>query len=537
MTARLGALVLCFVVAAAADNYPRQPGVDVQHYVFRVTLNDDNDEIEGETTVTLRFVRDSVAEFALDLASPAGGKGMSVASVTSGGAPVKFAHQENRLTIVPAAATKAGELRSFTVKYRGIPAGGLHMAKNIHGERTFFSSNWPDLARQWLPTVDHPYDKATSEFIVTAPAKYQVVANGALVEEVDLGDGRRRTHWKESVPIATWLDQIGVAQFSSRHYGRAAGVPLQTWVFPEEREAGIATFDEPTRQAIEFFSDRIGPYPYEKLAAVQAAGMGGGMEVASAIFYGEKSVTGQPAFGLVAHETAHQWFGDSVTERDWDDVWLSEGFATYFALLAVEHYQGREAFVAGLKRSRDTIFKTEERLPGVAVVQDRPWKGIPNGIVYQKGGWALHMLRGQIGTAKFWEGIREYYRRYRDANASTDEFRKVMEEVAGADLGWFFRQWLYRAGSPVLEGGWHYDPEAKKIAIDLRQLQAGDPYRLPLEVGVAIRGEAPKIERIEMTAPRQRFEIPAAAEPSSVELDPNTWLLLETKGPDAFSRR
>ena len=133
--------------------------------------------------------------------------------------------------------------------------------KNKFGDRCFFSVNWPDLARQWLPTIDHPYDKATSEFIVTAPAKYQVVANGLLYEQIDLGDGRRTTHWKQSVPIATWLDDIGVAQFASRHFGKAAGVPLETWLFPQDREAGIVSLEEPTRQAIEFYQRSCWPVP------------------------------------------------------------------------------------------------------------------------------------------------------------------------------------------------------------------------------------------------------------------------------------
>jgi aminopeptidase N len=327
------------------------------------------------------------------------------------------------------------------------------------------------------------------------------------------------THWKQSVPIPTWLDQIGVAQFASRHFGRAAGVPLQSWTFPRDRDAGIASLEEPTRKAIEFFNDHVGPYPYEKLAGVEVAGMGGGMEVASAIFYGERAITGKPAFSLVAHETAHQWFGDSVTEKDWDDVWLSEGFATYFQMLATEHYDGRDALMAQLKSSRGRIAKAQEELPGVAVVQDRPWKGIPNQIVYQKGGWVLHVLRGQVGTEKFWAGIREYYRRFRDGNASTADFRNVMEEVSGSDLGWFFRQWIYRAGTPVVNGTWHYDGAAKRIELDLTQTQPGEAYRLPIEVAGG---------KVEMTEKHQKFEIAADKEPATVELDPNSWLLLES---------
>jgi aminopeptidase N len=519
-------LALC-VCLAFADTYQRQPAVDVQHYVFRVTLSDESDEIAGETTVTVRFLKDGLTQFWLDLASPASGKGMTVAAVTSGGGPVAHTHQADRLRLNLLPPSKDGERRSFTVKYRGVAANGLKIVKNKFGERCFFSVNWPDLAHQWLPTIDHPSDKATSEFVVTAPAKYQVVANGLIQETIDLGDGRRQTHWKQSVPIATWLDNIGVAQFAVHHFGTGAGVPLEAWLFPQDRDPGILTFEEPERQAMAFFSEHIGPYPYEKLADVEAAGMGGGMEHASEIFFGERSVNGQPNLGLVAHETAHQWFGDSVTERDWDDVWLSEGFATYFQQLTTEHYEGRDAFVAGLERNRRNVFSTEKRLPGVAVVQDKPWKGIPNQIVYQKGGWVLHVLRGQIGTDKFWAGIREYYRRYRDGNASTAEFRQVMEEASGVGLDWFFQQWLYRAGSPVVEGGWTYDTAAKKIIVELTQTQAGEAYRLPLEIGV--KGERMRIEKIEMTGKQQKFEIAADDAPSSVELDPNTWMLMDAK--------
>jgi aminopeptidase N len=522
------ALCACLVFA---DTYERQPGVDVQHYVFRVTLSDDSDEIAGETTVTVRFLKDGLTQFWLDLASPANGKGMTVSEVSSSGAPVPHTHQADRLTLSLSPPSKSGELRSFTVKYAGTAADGLKIVKNKFGERCFFSVNWPDMAHQWLPTIDHPSDKATSEFLVTAPSKYQVVANGSLQETIDLGDGRRLTHWKQSVPIATWLDNIGVAQFAVHHYGTGAGVPLEAWLFHQDRDPGIVTFEEPEREAISFFSEHIGPYPYEKLADVEAAGMGGGMEHASEIFFGQGAVNGRPNLSLVAHETAHQWFGDSVTERDWNDVWLSEGFATYFQQLTTEHYEGRDAFVAGLERSRRSVFNAEKRLPGVAVVQDKPWKGIPNQIVYQKGAWVLHMLRGQLGTDKFWAGIREYYKRYRDANASTADFRRVMEEVSGTDLGWFFQQWVYRAGSPVVEGGWSFDPAARKITVELAQTQPGDAYRLPLEIG--IKGQRMRIEKIEMAARQQKFELAADQAPSAVDLDPNTWMLMDAK----FSKR
>jgi aminopeptidase N len=522
----LACLLLCAPLVLA-DNYPRQPGIDAQHYILRVTLSDDTDEINGEATVALRFVKDGVKEFALDLTSLKEGRGMTITEVTSDGGALRYSHATDRILVTLPASPKAGETRRYTVKYHGVPGNGLKTVKNKFGERCFFSVNWPVMARQWLPMIDHPYDKATSEFLVTAPAKYQVVANGLLQEEIDLGDGRRLTHWKQSVPIASWLNNIGVAQFASRHFGTAAGVPLQTWVFHQDRDNGIITFEMPTRQAIEFYSDHVGPYPYEKLADVQAAGMGGGMEHASEIFYGEHSVSSRPAFGLVAHEVSHQWFGDSVTEKDWDDVWLSEGFATYFALLCGEYYEGRDALVAGLKRSRGTILAAEKRTPRMAVIHDNLPEisngRAPNGIVYQKGGWVLHMLRGQLGTEKFWAGIREYYRRFRDSNASTEDLRKVMEDVSHTDLKWFFQQWLYRAGSPSIEGGWKYNPATRKVEVDLTQRQ-GPRFRLPIEIGVG-----GKKERVELTKNWQRFEIAADAEPAAVVIDPDTWLLADVK--------
>jgi len=381
--------------------------------------------------------------------------------------------------------------------------------------------------------IDHPYDKATSEFLVTAPSKYQVVANGLLQEQIDLGDGRRLTHWRESVPIASWLNNIGVAQFATRHFATSAGVPLATWVFHQDRDNGMVTFEEPMRQAIEFFSSFIGPYPYEKLGGVQVTGLGGGMEHASAIFYGERSVTNRPAFGLVAHEVSHQWWGDSVTEKDWDDAWLSEGFATYFAALSTEHYEGRDAFVNTMKRSRAAIFQMEKRTPNIAVVHDNLREiqtgRAPVGIVYQKGGWVLHMLRGVVGADVFRTGMRAYYQRFRDGNASTEDLRKVIEETSGRNLGWFFDQWLLRSGSPALEGTWTYNLDSKKILLDLAQTQTGSAFRLPFDIGVNITGSPARIERIEMTDKTQHFEIACEQEPASLVLDPNIWVLVDAK--------
>jgi aminopeptidase N len=536
VTARRLALAVAILPLAVAglqaDTYPRQPGVDAWHYVFRLELSDTSPEITGEATVDLRFTKDGVTSAALDLASAANGQGMTVTGVTNGGKGARYTHQNNVLTLTLPAPSTSGSHAQFTIAYHGAPANGLRIMPNKYGEWSAFSENWPNRAREWLPMIDHPYDKATSEFIVTAPSKYQVVANGLLQEESDLGDGRRRTHWKQSVPIASWLNALGVEQFAVFHAGTVKGVQLQTWVAHPDAEAGRTYFEVPARQAIDFYSEHIGPYAYEKLANVAAAGLNGGTEHASAIFYGERGIRPSPATGLVAHEIAHQWFGNSVTEWDWDDVWLSEGFATYFTLLFTEHYSGRDAFVAGLQSSRSRAIATQKSLPGISVIHNNlsDMGKVLNQLVYQKAAWVLHMLRGIVGTDTFWSGIREYYRRYRDANASSADFRRVIEETSRQELGWFFDQWLRRPTSPSFDGGWRYNADKKQIEVEITQTQPGDAYRIPIEIGTTVPGQvpaAPRVDRFEMKDKRATFTIACDIAPATVTFDPNTWLLMD----------
>jgi aminopeptidase N len=517
---------------ATADTYPRQP-LDVEHYRFALQLTDSSDRIVGIATVRVKVNPPGLSAVVLDLgsATPArAGRGMTVRAVTADRAPARFTHAGDRLSIALDRQRAAGEVLELEVRYDGIPAEGLQIKSTSHGDRAFFSDNWPDKARQWLPVIDHIGDKSTMEMDVTAPAHYQVISNGARVEETDLPNGARRTVWRESVPIAPWLYVLGVAEFAVQHLDVYRGIPIETWVLAPDRDAGFHDFAVPTRDALAFYNEWIGPYSYEKLANVQSNSVSGGMEAASAIFYSASSVTGKRDLrwrNVIIHEIAHQWFGNAVTERDWDDVWLSEGFASYFTLLFIEHAYGRDEFQAGLRDSRNTVVAFDAKSPNYRVVHDQlsDMSQVTSAMTYQKGAWVLHMLRESMGDDRFWAGIRDYYRTHRDGSASTAEFQEAMERAAGRDLRAFFAQWLFRGGIPHLEGTWTWDATAKRVTIDIRQVQSGDAFTLPVEVGVETAGGATRVERGDMTGRNVQLEFEAAQAPSRVVLDPNVRLL------------
>jgi len=533
-------LALALTLAPAlvlADTYPRQPAVDAEHYVFSLTLlTTDSNEIEGEATVRLHVVSNGASEALLDLTSRTpDGKGMTVTRVTSNGQPVSFTHEHDRLRLPLPASAKAGDDVTFDIAYHGEPANGLRLLNNIHGERTAFSENWFHNARQWLPTIDHIADKATAEFIVTTKAEYQVISNGLLVDQVDLPGSLRRTHWSQEVAVSPWLYSLGIAHFVVHYEAPVKGIQLSFWAFPQDTDKGLKALERDARDAFEFFSENVGPYAYQKLAHVEAAGMGGGTEHATNIFYGEKGVSAGNA--PVVHETAHQWFGDAVTESDWNDVWLSEGFATYFTLLYTEHAAGRDAFLDGLRRSRDRVLQLEKTQPNTPVVhvnfdESKP-DGPNNQLVYQKGSWALHMLREQIGTDAFWRGIRLYYQAHMNGLASTADLAGAMEQASGQSLSWFFNQWLARSGVPSVAGTWRYDAAARQLVVTIRQTQTADPYRFQMGVGILqTNGAAPRVVETQVTGRETSITIPAGAAPASVVFDPNVALLAEIRQPE-----
>jgi aminopeptidase N len=520
-----------FATCVFADSYPRQFALDIQNYVFKLELRDDSNEISGETQIDVLFQADGVPELFLDLVgkSADGKTGMTVSSVKGNDQTLDFKHETSRIRIILSTPSKKGGHLRLAVSYGGVPADGLIIGPNKNKDRVFFGDNFPDRCHYWLPTIDHPYDKATCEFVITAPEAYQVIANGALIETTTLPANRRLTRYRESVPIATYCMVIGVARFAVETIGQVAGVAVQTWVYAPDREAGFSDYRIGIKP-LEFFSWRIGPFSYEKLANVQSRTRYGGMENSSNIFYSERSVSGQGRNeGLFAHEIAHQWFGDSVTESDWDHTWLSEGFATYLTHVYNEYTYGRDVMIRGLRSDRDRILQYHGKNPMVTLVTAANPKldNILSTNSYQKGSWVLHMLRRKIGEEAFWKGLSTYYRRFQNRNALTEDFQSMMEEVSGTSLEAFFHQWVYTPGQPRIEGSWSYKDGA--LTVELRQTQpGGSVFRTALDIGILLGGDiTPRIQTVQLDQLNHTFVFKLEKEPANVVIDPNIWLLMQ----------
>ena len=518
-----------------AEDYLFQKGIDVLHYTFQLSVSDATDQIQCNAAIHFKLKQKGVADLFLDLAnirSDRQGKGMQISSVELDGILVKFLHVSDKIQIpIPETKRDSGTALTVTIQYSGYPYTGLRIGNTQFGKRSFSSDNWPNKGRHWLPLIDHPYDKATVDFKITAPIHYQVISNGLLQEVAVLNDSMKLTHWKQSVPVSPWLFVIGIQEYAVQYVDTFQGKSIETWVHPQNRAAGFYDFAEPTKKVLQFYTDYVGPYAYEKLANIQAPSVSGGMETSSAIFYTEKLVTGKRTDRtrqVVIHEIAHQWFGNAVTESTWDDVWLSEGFATYFTLLFVEKDEGREAFEKGLKAARTTIENYYASGKNFAIVANRsPEKEeVTSAITYQKGAWVLHMLREKIGDAAFQKGIRSYYKKYFNANATTDQFRLEMEKSSGISLQAFFNLWLLRSGIPAIQVDWNYIASKKLLEISLTQTNAdATEYDLPVEIAIQQANGASINQKLLLKKKQDTFRIPMSTIPTSLFPDPATRLL------------
>ncbi|MBW8687582.1 M1 family metallopeptidase [Chitinophaga rhizophila] len=506
-------LILSTSITTTAQNLQ----ADVQHYDISLTLSDSTDKISAVTGITVRFKEDA-RELCLDLVGRSGrDTGMAVSMVTEGKKPVAFRQQRESVRLQIRA--KKGETHTYRIAYSGIPANGLIISTNMYGKRTFFTDNWPNRAHYWLPSIDHPSDKAAVDYTIIAPDHYNVVANGLKTEETNLPGRLKRTRYQEKVVLPTKVFAVGVADFAIDHPGDVKGIPVYTYVYPQNKARGFQDYAKAV-EVLDFFIGKLGPYAYKKLANVQSKTMFGGMENAGAIFYEEESVGARTIEPLIAHEIAHQWFGDAVTETGWEHVWLSEGFATYMTHVYMEHKYGADTLAAGMKADRRKIiaFNKRRHTPVVDTSRQGGYMQLLNANSYEKGGWVLHMLRRQVGDSLFWKGIRSYFAAYNGRNANTDNFRQAMEQASGQELTAFFQQWLHTPGVPVLAVRKGNDPHTMVV----EQLQE-TLFSFPLEYKA---DNNPEIQRILIKDRVTMLSIPGA---ELIHIDPRTNLLIEDR--------
>ena len=513
---------LTTLLLSATRLFAQNPAIDIQHYDFSLILSDSNNIIHGDAAVTLQFTQPA-SEVILDLTKKGeDGKGMTVSAVKEGGKNIPFTQNAQQLTLHTQGTP--GQQHTYKIVYSGIPADGLIISNNKFGRRGFFGDNWPNRAHNWLPCIDHPSDKATLDFRITAPDHYTVVANGALQETTPLKNHLKTTHWKETEPLSPKIMVIGVADFAVDHPGDAMGIPVWNYVYKENEKAGFNSYAV-ALQILPFYITHIGPYPFEKEGNVQSKTRFGGLENASAIFYYENSVNSPDIESLMAHEIAHQWFGDAVTETQWKHLWLSEGFATYMTLCYLENKYGPDTLKKSLEADRKKIFAYEKtRLtPIVDSPFNQDYMQLLNPNSYEKGGWVLHMLRRQLGDTLFWKGISTYYTKYRNGNASSADFQKVMETVSGKNLHHFFHDWLDYGGHPEITVYWEYDTDNKKLGITFMPDDFME-YDIPLEY--SIDGTLYKTTLVNSTTP---VVLPCPEKPTSIVMDPNVNLLATFK--------
>lgn len=521
-------LTICWLDAFGQNNAGYNPSIDVLHYQFNIRLSDKNDSLYGTAQITVRFTG-KVKQLQLDLMNINDtGYGMLVTKILENNSDIVFTHSGNKINCLLPYLTKAGQERTFRIEYKGMPADGLIISENKFHHRTIFADNWPNRAHYWIPCKDHLSDKASVEFLVTAPDHYQVVSNGVLKEEKNISGQMKFTHWEESTPIATKIMVIGLADFTVDYPAIINGIPLSSWIFPEQKEAGFYDYAQ-AADILPFYIKNIGAFSYPKLANVQSKTIFGGMENAGAIFYSENSVTGKrKSEDLLAHEIAHQWFGDAATETDWPHLWLSEGFATEMTNLYLENKYGTDTLRKRLEKDRQQViaFTKKTRKPVVDDSAGSNPMALLNTNSYQKGGWILEMLRQQLGEPAFWAAVRNYYASYQNKNASTNNLEQKFEEASGKKLDYFFTQWLYTGENPSIDVLWNYDPINKVVNLAVNQ-KTGHTFVFPLELKITDAAGTDVFQTIEVSNQTENYQIAVKSKPVKWKLDPFCRLLFE----------
>lgn len=517
----------------------RMRSFDVRHIKADLALDVEASTVRGTVTHTIAPLQLPLAKLELDC-----GTALKVAAVKVGPEleECRFEQDGETLRIRFDRAYEPGQAFDLAVSYSGSPPRGIHFVKPKDGDPDVPLAVWTqgeaEETHDWLPCYDYPNDRATSEMIVRVPRGLFALSNGKLVDRHENGDGTCTFHWTMDVPHPSYLISLAVSDFAIYH-DALGDLPVDYYVAKSAPESVVRSALGKTPRMIAFFGEKTGvAYPYPKYAqAFVPEFLAGGMENISATTLTDQalgdaiSLRERNIDSLVAHELAHQWFGDLLTCRDWSHVWLNEGFASYFDALFEEYDQGEDAFRLRMDSTARSYFHSDKvyRRPIVESRYDEPDRMFDS-VTYAKGACVLHCLRGLLGDDVWWQGIRLYVTKNQAQLVTTDDLRRAMESASGQDLGWFFAQWTAQAGHPELTVRWRYEPADRTVRIKVRQVQNRDDgtplFRLPTTLVLTGESKAQTVP-IVIDEAVQEFVVPAAAPPRMVELDQEGWLLKE----------
>lgn len=450
---------------------------------------------------------------------------LQVLAVWRGAVPTGYTHENRSIEVLLSPPLSAGSEAVITILYEGRPPreGLLGFAfDSRNGVPAAYTLSEPSASSSWWPCKDIPSDKLTATMALDVPDTLYAGSNGRLVSDTS-SQGRRTMVWREEYPIAPYLVSIACTNYSvfEDAYQGAGGetLPLLYLAYPEDREDAEISWGR-TPEMLAAFEERFGPYPFagEKYGMAEFF-WGGAMEHQTLSSMGEYSVDGTDDFDwLVAHELAHQWFGNLITPKDWDHIWLNEGFARYAEALWEEWRAGGEAYREAMRKIWRPSF------PGAIVPPDY----IFNSTVYHKGAWVLHMLRWVVGERAFFRILEQYREEHAYSTADTEEFIAICERVTGRDLRWFFDPWIYGTGRPVYWATTAFVPP-DRLTLTIEQLQPESPYTMPIQFEIEDAfGSTRFVVRDSLRV--QSFEVQVRAEPVKVTIDPDDWILKDSLG-------
>ncbi len=507
----------------AAMLAPGSP-VDVQSYdlSLKVILPPVR-RVEGSVRLQARSLTSGLLTLDVGLYSV-----MGVTSITSGGSPLAWTRIGNTLRITLSHPHVLDEMVDLTIVYGGTPPsvgfGAFVFGTHAGGTQPMISTlSEPTYATAWWPCIDHPADKAIVSMDVNVPGGLVAVSNGLLTGTVPQPDGTQTWQWRSSYPISTYLVSLAISNYVTwtdtwTPVTGGPAMPVQHWVYPEHEAAAREDLGV-TISLLDFFSTLFVEYPFvaEKYGHAIVT-FGGGMEHQTATSYGQGLIRGDHTYDwIVAHELAHQWWGDSVSPADWNEIWLNEGFASYAEALWWEDQFGQ----AGL-RAYMTSFDTHPFCGPVYA----PTCGLFSDTVYSKGAWVLHMLRRAVGDAAFFEGLRDYEEAHHLDNATTNDLRTAMESASGLDLEPFFTRWVIQQGEPSYRWGWTAAPTPAGWVphVRIEQMQPG-LFHMPIDLRVVTPAGSFDVT-LDNDAMAQDFALPPVAQaPTEIQFDPGQWLL------------